>query len=138
MKRKFGRPGFLLLLSCIVTTTVFAHHSANLYFDGSTTLELKDSTVVSLVLVNPHSRLVFTVANDDGELEEWTAETGSHNALRRKGIRPDLVAPGDIVTVIGNPSREGGNYLRMRSMILANGDNVSFYGAGPAIIPAKP
>ena len=127
-----------VLLFSSIATVGFAHHNANLYFDSEKTLELKDATVVSLVLVNPHTRLEFTIINDDGEIEEWSAETQSQNALRRKGIHPDLVKAGEVVTVIGNPSRKGTNYLRMRLLILPNGDKVTFYGAGPAITPANP
>jgi len=137
MTRKRSRAAFVLLLSCIATTGV-AHHNGNLYFDGEITVEMKNATVVSLVLVNPHSRLEFTIVNEDGELEEWSAETQSQNALRRKGIRPDMVEAGDVVTVIGNPSRKGTDYLRMRQLILPNGDTVTFYGSGPAITPASP
>jgi len=124
-------------LSCVATAAL-AHHNGNFYFDGEKTLRLENATVISFVLVNPHSRLVFTVKNENGEQEQWSAETQSHNALRRKGIHPDLVAPGDVVTVIGNPSRKGTLYLRMRQLILPNGDTVTFYGQGPAITPAKP
>ncbi len=137
MKRKLVRTACVLLLSGMATVAV-AHHNGNLYFDSEQTLELKNATVVSLVLVNPHSRLEFTIVNEDGELEEWRAETQSHNALRRKGIHPDLVEPGDVVTVIGNPSRKGTDYLRMRQLILPNGDKATFYGSGPAITPASP
>lgn len=103
-----------MALCCVLVSGAFAHHNGTLYFDGSKTLRIENATVVSLVIINPHSRLVFTIENEQGELEEWRAETQSHNALRRKGIRPDLVQPGDVVTVIGNPSRSGTLYLRMR------------------------
>lgn len=137
MKRKITRTVCILLLSCAATVAV-AHHNANLYFDSAITLELKNATVVSWVLVNPHTRLEFTIENDKGELEEWSAETQSQNALRRKGIHPGLVKAGDVVTVIGNPSRKGTAYVRMRQLILPNGDKVTFYGSGPAITPASP
>ena len=137
MTRKTLRAAFVLLTSCVATVG-FAHHNGNLYFDSEITVEMKNATVVSLVLINPHSRLEFTIINEDGDLEEWSAETQSQNALRRKGIHPDLVEAGDVVTVIGNPSRKGTDYLRMRQLILPNGDKVTFYGSGPAITPASP
>jgi hypothetical protein len=131
------RTACILVLSGAATVAI-AHHNGNLYFDGEITVEMNNATVVSLVLINPHSRLEFTIVNEDGELEAWRAETQSHNALRRKGIQPDLVKAGDVVTVIGNPSRKGTDYLRMRQLILPNGDTVTFYGSGPAITPASP
>jgi hypothetical protein len=115
-----------------------AHHNGNLYFDGEKTVEFENATVISMVMVNPHSRLEFTIENENGELEEWSAETQSQNALRRKGIHQGLVKAGDVVTVIGNPSRKGTAYIRMRQLILPNGDKVTFYGSGPAITPASP
>ncbi len=124
-------------ISCIATGAVFAHHSAQVYFDSQKLMTIENAVVVSLVLVNPHSQLIFTVTSATGETVEWKAETGSQNALRRKGINRDLVQAGDVVTVIGNPSRSGKPYLRMRQLILPNGDSVNFYGGGPAITPAE-
>lgn len=105
----FSRMACVLLLSGAASVAV-AHHSANLYFDGDKTVELRNATVVSLVLVNPHSRLEFTIVN----------------------------TAGDVVTVIGNPSRKGTDYLRMQHLVLPNGDTVTFYGSAPAISPARP
>jgi hypothetical protein len=137
MTRKFTRAAICLSLCCLATAAL-AHHNGNLYFDGEKTVEFKNATVVSMVMINPHARLEFTIENENGELEEWSAETQSQNALRRKGIHPGLVKAGDVVTVIGNPSRKGTAYIRMRQLILPNGDTVTFYGSGPAIAPATP
>ena len=137
MTATIARAAGVLILSCAATVAI-AHHNGNLYFDGEQTVEFKDATVISMVMVNPHSRLEFTIVNEDGEVEEWSAETQSQNALRRKGVHPGLVNAGDVVTVIGNPSRKGTPYIRMRQLILPNGDTVTFYGSGPAITPASP
>ena len=137
MTRKLTRAAILLSLFCLATAAL-AHHNGNLYFDGEKTVEFKNATVVSMVMINPHARLEFTIENENGELQEWSAETQSQNALRRKGIHPGLVKAGDVVTVIGNPSRKGTAYIRMRQLILPNGDKVTFYGSGPAITPASP
>ena len=85
MTRKFTRAAFILLLSGLATVAL-AHHNGNLYFDGEKTIEFENATVVSMVMVNPHARLEFTIENENGEVEEWSAETQSQNALRRKGI----------------------------------------------------
>ncbi len=135
MQSKLAKLLVVAIFSC-ATGAVVAHHSAQVYFDSEMSMTLENAVVVSLVLVNPHSRLVFTVEGVDGEFVEWTAETQSYNSLRRKGIGRDLVSAGDVVTVIGNPSRSGKPYLRMRQLILPNGDTVNFYGGGPAITPA--
>ena len=137
MTRMLVRTTCILILSCAATVAI-AHHNGNLYFDGEITVEFENATVVSMVMVNPHARLEFKIENEDGEIEEWSAETQSQNALRRKGIHPGLVKAGDVVTVIGNPSRKGTAYIRMRELILPNGDKVTFYGSGPAITPASP
>ena len=136
MTRTLVRTTCILVLCCAATVAI-AHHNGNLYFDGEKTIEFENATVVSMVMVNPHSRLEFTFENENGELEEWSAETQSQNALRRKGIHAGLVKEGDVVTVIGNPSRKGTAYIRMRQLILPNGDTVTFYGSGPAITPAS-
>lgn len=120
----------------VAAGAAFAHHSGATYFAQDDPVTHTDAVVVSFTMINPHSRLVFNVNGENGEEVQWTAETQSHNALLRKGIRKDLVKSGDVVTVTGAPSLTGANYLRMTQLILPNGDTANFYGRGPAIVPA--
>ena len=55
-----------------------AHHSGATYFVQDSPVTHKNAVVVSFTMINPHSRLVFTVIDENGEKAEWTAETQSH------------------------------------------------------------
>ena len=72
----FRRAVGVLLLA--ITGVAFAHHNGNLYFDGEITVEPKNATVVSLVMVNPLSALtpgIFrSIFQTESSVEQVEAE----------------------------------------------------------------
>ena len=113
--------------SLIVTIAIpaFAHHSTNLYFDVTKTVDVQ-GTITGLSLQNPHSHLKFTAVDSKGGTHEWTAETHNAAALVRLGWRQNTFAVGDKVVVKGNPSRTEGQYaMYLVSVTFANGKVVT-------------
>ena len=109
------------LLSCAVMATaamltassLLAHHSFAM-FDQSKTAELR-GTVKSFRWSNPHVFIQLLVAKEgSGEEEEWSIEMTSPEHLARVGWKPGTLKPGDKVTLVIHPMREGvkgGQYL---------------------------
>ena len=113
-----------------------AHHNGATYFDVSTTIEHNDVTVASYALVNPHGRLFYTFTDDDGNEQEWSAELASANNLIRRGLGGEIFKPGDqLVSVTGNPSRSGANFMRLERAEFATGTVAAFTGANRGITP---
>ena len=125
-----------MALGLLALYPAVAHHNGATYFDVSTTIEQRGATVVSYALVNPHGRLFYTFTDDDGNEHEWSAELASANNLIRRGLGGEIFKPGDqLVSVTGNPSRSGANFMRLERAEFANGDVATFTGANRGIAP---
>ena len=82
-----------------------AHHSFAM-FDRD-----KEVTIVGTVKefqwTNPHSWIQVNVPNKAGKMVEWSIEGGSPNIMVRQGWKRDIMKPGDKVTVVLNPMKDG-------------------------------
>ena len=88
-----------------VAASVFAHHSFAM-FDQSKQVPLK-GTVVEFQWTNPHAFIHIDVPNADGGTDLWKVELNSPNNLKRQGWKSSELKPGDKVTVVINPLRDG-------------------------------
>ena len=68
--------------------------------------------VVETQLINPHSILVFDVADESGKTVRWQAEMTGAQALIRRGWTND-VKPGTNVTLTGRRLKSGAPYMNM-------------------------
>lgn len=131
-------PTLFVSLALLPGLPVVAHHNGATYFDVSTTIEHRDATVVEYAIVNPHGRLFYTVVDDEGDEQEWSAELASANNLRRRGLGGEIFKPGDqLVSVEGNPSRSGANFMRLERAEFADGTVATFTGANRGIAPGR-
>ena len=125
-------PGIFLLvfiLSQLSARVALAHHSREAYFDMDTVMTIENVTAVEFKVVNPHSQLVFSVTDDQGNEAEWSAGALSASHLRRAGVPADLIKPGDTLTVTGSPSRGESNGMWLYTIILPNGDKADLFDA---------
>jgi Family of unknown function (DUF6152) len=106
--------GFLLF-----AIPIFAHHGASEY-DMTKILTLH-GTVTGLQYVNPHTMLNFTVKDDAGKITEWQGELPSPNLLSRRGWSRSIVKPGDQITVIGAPSKNGEKGMQVKKLVFPDG-----------------
>ena len=102
MKLRIGAVAALVLALPVGAS---AHHSFAM-FDKSKTLALK-GTVKEFQWVNPHTWIQLNVPDAKGTLVEWRIEGRSPNVLSRRGWRRDLIKPGDKVTVLVYPLKDG-------------------------------
>lgn len=82
-----------------------AHHSFAM-FDRDQEVTLV-GTVREFQWTNPHSWIEMDVPDEGGVLQHWSVEMNSPNNLGRQGWRSSTLKPGDKVTVIINPLRDG-------------------------------
>ena len=130
----------VLFSGLFVAGAALSHHSREAYFHMDTILTLEDVTAVEFRVVNPHSQLIFTMADEDGNDAEWTGGILSASHLRRAGVRPDLISPGDKLTLTASPARGDSNGFWIYKVVLPNGDTADLFDAIRAgtdvIIPA--
>jgi hypothetical protein len=109
MARHITGKYFLLALMTIVTAVpAWAHHSHAMFdLDKKVTLV---GTVKEFEWNNPHcwiQVLVPDANNPNGTPVEWGVEMGAPIQLIRHGWKPDSLRPGDKITVVINPLRDG-------------------------------
>jgi hypothetical protein len=99
-------PVFLMALA-VAALPVTAHHSGAMFDDGkSVTLS---GTVKEFQWTNPHCWIQVLVPGTSGAAEavEWSVEMGAPFELFRTGLRPKTIKPGDRITVVIHPMRDG-------------------------------
>lgn len=95
----------LALASAALPAFALAHHSAA-RFD----LSIRDNKVTGIVkefaAANPHTKIVLEVTDEKGT-RDIEYEGHSRNNYYRSGWRVGMVEPGDKITLIAAPTRDG-------------------------------
>ncbi len=104
----------------------FAHHSFAM-FEREKTVTLK-GTVKQFQWINPHSWIVVTVQGDDGKTDDWAIEGGSPLALSKNGWSRDTFTPGDHITIVAKPLKNGDHGGSFVSAILKDGRPLGEHG----------
>ena len=98
-----------LSLACIAMAMsaipALAHHSFAM-FDAEKKMTL-DGTVKEFQWTNPHSWILMTVSNAQGQAEQWAIEMGGPSGLARQGWVPKTLTPGMKVKTVIHPLRDG-------------------------------
>lgn len=82
------------------------HHSFAAVFDISRPIEVT-GTVTRLEWTNPHAWIHIEVEAADGEQQSWRIELLGINTLLKQGWKPDVLKPGDVISVKGFGTRDG-------------------------------
>lgn len=95
-------------LTCL---SAAAHHGdAGRYEE---TITMLTGTVVALQLVNPHSRLILDVNDENGQPVRWQAEFSNATGLARIGWTRETLQPGDAVTISGRRVKSGAPFINL-------------------------
>jgi hypothetical protein len=110
--RKTSILGCLILIALLPVAPAAAHHSAAM-FDRDKQVSLT-GTIVQFEWTNPHSWIQIDVPNESGGTDRWSVECNSPNNLVRQGWKSTSLKPGDKVTILIHPLRngdKGGSFL---------------------------
>ena len=99
------------------------HHSFAM-FDQARLLPLK-GTVHDFQWTNPHAFIDIDVPNDQGGSDLWKVELNSPNNLKRQGWKSGQLVPGDRITVVINPLRDGTKGGLFVSVTLPDGKTIN-------------
>jgi len=123
MRVKF--PGALMAVLALLGAAVptFAHHGFAVEFDGSKCMNLK-GTLTGIDWDNPHAYFHMDVKNADGNVESWSLEMITPNALKRNGTsRQDFLTNiGKPIAARACPTKAGGTRYRGSAEFLALAD----------------
>ena len=122
MKAKIVALLAVFTASLLISGPAIAHHSMSMY-DRSRDATFK-ATITDFNWANPHSLITFTVTDERGNSEKWVAEGPGPNRLANHGWSKDSLKPGDQVTIVGNPNKDGSPTMRFEKVIFANGEQL--------------
>jgi hypothetical protein len=95
----------IAIAAMLTASSALAHHSFAM-FDQSKSVTLR-GTVKDFRWTNPHVFIQLLVKNDAGNEDEWSIEMTSPEHLARVGWKPGAMKPGDEVTLVIHPMRDG-------------------------------
>jgi len=114
-----------------------AHHSTSM-FEPEKRVTLT-GVVKEFQWTNPHAWIQVTITAPDGTSSDWSFECGSPNTLSRQGWKPSTLKPGDAITLVANPMKDGTSAGLMYTVALADGRMLGPGAlAAPSAAPAAP
>ena len=117
----------LILMS--IGAPVWAHHSFAAAYDTSKTITVQ-GTIVNVRLTNPHSWFFLDVKNAlNGKVERWAFEAGTPSGMIRNGYKPNELAQGTVVTIVGRPAKDPSQNAGMLvTLTTADGKTYGMFG----------
>ena len=114
----------LLVLGLVATSPLRAHHSFAPY---EPTLQIKLAGVVTdFKWANPHVYIEIDAPDPKtGQTRHWLIECASTSILNRAGWRFNMLKPGDKITVIVSPLRNGEPAALLKQIAMADGRKFS-------------
>jgi hypothetical protein len=107
----------------LVSGPLLAHHGEANY-DTTKIVSVK-GTVTEFKFVNPHVEVSLDVKNDTGEIEKWIGEARSPAMLARYGgWDKNTIKIGDVITASGHRTKNGTNFLRLTTIVRADGQEM--------------
>ena len=110
-------------LVMVMAAPALAHHSFTM-FDLETHVTYK-GTVVEYNWVNPHAHIVVKVDAGAGVAPEavgtWDIECASTNIMGRQGWTRATFKPGDAITLVASPMKDGSKGASLFYVIQADG-----------------
>jgi hypothetical protein len=120
----------------LVVIPALAHHSYTV-FDATKQVTLT-GTIKEFQWTNPHTFTWIDVPNPAGGADTWGIEGMSPNYLGRRGWSKNTLKPGDKVSIVINPLKDGskgGTFLRC---MLADGTVMVMFANAPQENPRQP
>lgn len=97
-----------------------AHHGTGVAYEQDKTITLQ-GTVTDWIWANPHCAILFDVTDGQGKVAHWGAELGNPHQLSSAGFGREVMKPGDKITIVGHPSRNGSPRLEFENVTLPDG-----------------
>ena len=118
--KKYAIYAALAVMSVVVPA--YAHHSFAMFEMEKETVY--SGTVVEFNWENPHSHIIIKVApgaKDASTVGTWDVEGGSVNIMGRQGWNKSSFKPGDPITLVAHPMKDGSKGASLFFAIMPDG-----------------
>jgi len=109
-----------LTLGSLLSVPAFAHHSFAAEFDANDKVELT-GTVTKVEWMNPHAHFQLAVKEANGTVTVWDFETGSPNALARRGVNRNSIKEGETLHVTGFRAKDKSHLASAMNVVFPDG-----------------
>lgn len=117
---KFSAIATAVVASMCLAMPALAHHSFSM-FDHDKTITMTGE-VKEFEWTNPHAWLhLMAMDEKSGKPVEWSFEMGGVGQIAQQGWKPDSVKPGDKISVVMHPLKDGSHGGQYVSATLPNG-----------------
>lgn len=120
MSLKIGIRGLAVPLAALALALPASAHHSFAMFDNTRSVTLHGK-VTAYQWTNPHSYLDIDADDGKGGTQHYTMEMTSPNMLHRGGWSSRTVKPGDVVTAVMSPLRDGQSGGLLLELTLPNG-----------------
>ena len=117
------------VLVAAAAAPALAHHSFAM-FDMNRQITVT-GTLKDFQYTNPHSWVIVVAPGPDGKQAEWGFESEGPSTLLRSGIKHSSLTPGDKVTALAYPMRDGRPAGSLIKITKADGTVLTFRGGPP-------
>ena len=114
-----------LVVGLLSVPVLSAHHSWPISQSKLVTVK---GTVTAFSWMNPHPMISLDVRGENGQTEKWTVGGPAIIRMSANGWSSTTVKPGDVITGIGYQFADGSKIIRLETVLLANGKELSVYG----------
>ena len=111
---------FVAVCLLLYSGPALAHHGGGAY-DQAHPVTMT-GTVKEFLFIQPHPLITLAVKDDQGSVTEWYVEMTAPNHLVHYGWTGKKLKPGDQITIVGLPSKNGLKVLNLRKISWANGE----------------
>ncbi len=122
---KYLRNGLALAIVSfgLAIIPAYAHHAVQAVFDQSKKITVSGE-ITKVEFINPHSYVSLNGKTPGGKVQLWSFELAGPRSLKRAGMsRADRggLKPGDPVTIIGFPAKDGSAFGFVNEIHFADG-----------------
>jgi hypothetical protein len=122
--RTFGPLFFVAFAALLLAPRAAVAHHGQAAYEPTKELTLR-GTMTDFEWANPHCLLRFDATDDKGKEQHWIVQAISPLMLTRFGWTRNSLKPGDVVTVVLHPAKNGETSGILDKVVLSNGQELS-------------